>query len=264
MEDLSLPGMKVRMPQELAAGGTAWITVSWDTQTVQGETSAEILVRFNGLELVPLTISATIVPPIDILPYPAVFISGFRDEHVTRTLEIVNNDTAPLNIIALSRDEEDAPRSYSADIHVLEPGRRYQLDIELTPTSQARSQDVIQLLTDHPRFPVIRIPVNVLVKDDVYINPESVDFGQIANHVTSPESFLLKARRRPIQVLSVTSDLPFLKVTTATADVPTLTHEFRVDIEGKVAKGPFAGAIHVKTDDPTFPELKVAVEGEIQ
>jgi hypothetical protein len=260
MEDMSLPGMKVRMPQELASGGTGWITVSWDTQTVQGESSAEILVRFNGTVLVPLTLSATIVPPIDILPYPAVFISGFRDEHVTRTLEIVNNDTAPLHIIGLSRGGE----GYSAAVRTLEEGRRHQLDIELKGTTPGRLQDVIKVLTDHPRFPVIRIPVNVLVKEDVYVNPESVDFGEIVNHVATPESFLLKARSRPIQVISVMSDIPFVRVTPARADVSALTHEFQVEIDGKAPKGPFAGTISIKTDDRSFPERKVAVEGEIR
>jgi hypothetical protein len=264
MEDVSHPGMKVRMPQELVAGATGWITVSWDTQTVQGESTAEILLRFNEAELVSLTLTAKIVPTINILPYPAVFISGFRDERVTRTLEIVNNDAAPLNIIRLTRDNEDLPRSYSVEVRTLEPGRRYQLDIELEPSGQGRSQDVIKVLTDHPRFPAIRIPVNVLIKDDVYINPESVDFGQISNHVSSPESLLLKARHRPIKVLSVTSDLPFLKVTPARADTLAWTHEFQVEIEGKLPKGPFAGTIYIKTDDVSFSELKAAVEGEVQ
>jgi len=205
------------------------------------------------------------VPPIEILPYPAVFISGFRDEQTSRTLEIVNHDTVPLNIVGLSRENAELWESYSAEFTTLEAGRRYRLNIELKSAERAgRSTDVMKVLTDHPRFPVIRIPVNMLVKDDVYINPESVDFGPITNQVAGQESFLLKARGRPIKVLSVTSDLPFVKVTPSRADTPALTHEFQVGMEGKVERGPFKGTISIRTDDPDFPELKAMVEGSVQ
>jgi len=187
IENLSHPGMKIRMPAELAAESTGWITVSWDTQTVQGETTAEVLLRFNEADYVPLSLTARVVPPIEILPYPAVFISGFRDEKTSRTLEIVNHDTAPLNIVGLSRENVELSESYSAGFTTLEPGRRYRLNVELKPAERAgRSADVMKVLTDHPRFPVIRIPVNVLIKDDVYINPESIDFGTITSQAFSP------------------------------------------------------------------------------
>jgi hypothetical protein len=265
VENLSHPGMKIRMPQELVAGATGWITVSWDTQVVQGETTAEVLLGFNEAEPVRLTLSAKVVPHIDVLPYPAVFISGFRDESVTRTLEIVNNDAAPMDILGLSQENETQRRSYSAEFRTLDPGRRYQLNIKLLSTAPTgRSQDVITVLTDHARVPVIRIPVNLLLKDDVYINPDAVDFGEITTQEASPETFLLKTRRRPIKVLSVTADLPFLKVTSATADIPAWTHEFQVAIEGKPARGPFTGTIYIKTDDPSFPDVKAAVEGDVQ
>src|SRR5262245_38283473 len=41
IENLSHPGMKIRMPQEFAAESTGWITITWDTRPVQGETTVE-------------------------------------------------------------------------------------------------------------------------------------------------------------------------------------------------------------------------------
>ena len=261
--DLSLPGLKARMPQEIPAGDRGWITVTWDTRSVQGDMTAEVLLRIDEKESVILSLSAMVIPPVAILPYPAVFMSGFRDESVKRTLEIVNNDTRPLNIVRLARENGDSFQSYSAAVRTLEPGRRYELDIELKPTApMGKSQDTLNVMTDYPGSAVIHIPVNLLVKTDVYVNPEAVDFGLVTAQTPSSESFMLKTRRRPIKVLAVTSDLSFLRVSTGDPDTPQWTHEFKVEIDGKLASGPFSGMIYIKTDDPSFPEMKASVEGE--
>ena len=264
IDGLSHPGMKVRMPQELLPGNTAWMTLTWDTKLVQGEMTAQAYLRFDESGPVPVTLSARVIPPIEILPYPAVFLSGFRDEGVTRTLEIVNHDAAPLNVIGVSGENSDAAISYSATLSTIEPGRRHQLRIALKSAAPAgRSQGVLLVSTDHARFPQIRVPVNLLVKEDVYINPESVDFGQIEGKAGSEESFLLTSRRSAIRILSITSDLPFLRVTGPRPDAAASTHEFRVEIVGESTPGFFSGTIHIKTDDPSFPELKSPVRGEV-
>jgi len=261
--ELSHPGMKVRMPQQLPAGQTGWITITWDTRAVQGDTTAQALLLFNEAESAIVSLSAKVIPPIDILPYPVVFISGFQGEVVTRTLEIVDNDPAPLNITGISRENGDSMRSYSATFTTLERGHRHQLNIELKSEAPVgRSQDVLFVQTDHPRFPVLRIPVNLLVKDDVYINPESVDFGEITDEARNPETFLLKARNRPIKILSVTSDLSFVRVTEVNPN-SALTHQFTVEIVGNPAVGRFSGNIYIRTDDPDFPEVKAPVQGDI-
>ena len=120
--------------------------VTWDTRLVQGIRTAQALFRFNEAETI-LSLSAKVVPPIEILPYSAVFISGFRDESVSRTLEIVNNDSAPLNVIGIARENE-SERSYSATFRIIEPGRRHQVNIELKSAAPlGGSRDVLILCT---------------------------------------------------------------------------------------------------------------------
>ncbi len=77
IDALSHPGMKVRMTPKLLPGEIGRITVTWDTRLVQGDVTAEAFLRFNQAETI-LSLSAKVVPPIEILPYSAVFISGFR------------------------------------------------------------------------------------------------------------------------------------------------------------------------------------------
>ncbi|HET9215699.1 MAG TPA: DUF1573 domain-containing protein [Terriglobia bacterium] len=261
---ISHPGIKIRMPQEIRPGDSGRILVTWDTRLVQGESTAEALLRFNDAENVFLNLAAKVIPPIEILPYPAVFISGFRDEGATRSMELLNHDPDLLNVIAVSGESAGWERSYSTSLRAIEPGRRYQLRVELKNTAPGgRSTDTLIVRTDHPRFGTIRIPVNLFVKEDVYINPESVDFGQVTGKAWSPETFLLNTNGRKIKVLSATSDLPFLRVKTTSTESAS-THEFRVEIAEQSARGPFTGTISIKTDDAEFPELKASVYGEFR
>jgi hypothetical protein len=262
--DLSHPGMKVRMPQELLPGATGWITVTWDTHPVQGEMAAQVLLLLSDSESAVLSLSAHVIPPIEILPYPAVFISAFRDETVTRTLQIVNNDAVPLNILGVSGESKAAAQSFSTTVSTVEAGRRYQVSVDVKPTMPTgKSQHELRVFTDHPRFPIVRIPVNLFVKDDVYANPESVDFGQITGRTRAQESFLIQARSGAMKILGAATDLSFLKITETHPGAAASTHQFDVEIEGNPAQGRFTGNIYISTDDPSFPKVRVEVSGEV-
>lgn len=263
---LSHPGMKVRMPPQLRTGETGRVTITWDTRLVQGETTVQALLSFNETESAIVSLKGNVIPPVEILPYPAVFISGFRGEEVTRVLEVLNHDVAPINVIDVRREDPHSTGIYSVTLKTIETGQRYQLHVELKSDAPAgRSTDVLQIQTDSPRSPAIRVPVNVFVKEDVYINPETVDFGVVrrqASQAWSPETFMLKTRHHAVRVLSVASDLPFLRLSHAGEDSAS-THEIRVELQGNPGLGRFSGHIVVRTDDPSFPEVKAPVEGEI-
>jgi len=260
---LSHPGMKVKAPQEVPPEGKVRIGVTWDTRSVRGGTVAKVFLQLNDVESTSLNLYARVVPPIDILPYPAVFISAFRDEKTVRTLEVVNNEDAPLNITRIAGVSDAS--LFSANLRTVESGRRYEIDVEMKSDATAgRSQEVLEIFTDHPRFSVIKVPVNVFLKEDVYVNPESVDFGEIAGGTTGPETFLLKKRHGRLEVLSIESDLPSLRITHS-PDVTGSSHQFLVDLQVSTLKdGPISGHIYIKTDDPVFSEITVPVQGEVR
>ena len=259
---LSHPGMRVKAVQEIAPGAEASVVVTWDTRSVHGDATAKVLLWLTESQSISLTLSARVVPPIDILPYSAVFISGFRDERAVRTLEIVNNEDVPLNIAVVTGTE--AASVFSANLRTVEPGRHYLIDVELKSDAPAgKSQQVLEILTDDPRFPIIRTPVNAFVKEEVYVNPESVEFGSIAGGAPSQETFFLKKRHGRIEILSIESDLPYLKIMHSQDDAGS-SHQLIVDLQGSaVTNGPIVGHIYIKTDDPVFPEITVPVQGEL-
>ena len=158
---LSHPGMKVRMPPELSPGTTGRIHVTWDTRLVQGDTTAQALLRFNEAETVSQPFGKGNPPDRN----PS--LSGSVHQRISRRecdQNSGNRKSRPhtLNIMGISVKTESA-QSYSATFTTVEPGRRHQLLVELKSAAPGgRSRDTLLVHTDHPRFAVIRVPVNLL------------------------------------------------------------------------------------------------------
>jgi hypothetical protein len=131
----------------------------------------------------------------------------------------------------------------------------------------------VDLLTDDPAHPRLRVAVNVLVKADVYVNREEVNFGQVdlarlkrnptlLNLVT--QTFLVKRREGDMAITSVESDVPFLEIT---RDPTERSQIFRFDVApglDRIEPGRIDGSIRIRTDDPKFPELVIPVRGEFE
>jgi hypothetical protein len=257
---LSLPGMRVKLPQELAPSAEGAVTVTWDTRAVQGETTGEVILRFNDTESITLTLRARVQPPVDVLPYPVLFISTFHNERVHRTLEIVNNSAQAFQIKTIDGFEHPLEVTYTT----LESGRRWELGVDFESDTVARIDKVVQIHTDHPQHSVIKIPVHILVKPDVWVNPESVDFGRIIGKSTMAEIFLLKKRQGPIRILAVRTDISGLNVS-YTSSTAGDAHQFSVQFPNAgLPKGPVAGNLYIVTDDPVFSEVRVPIQAQIE
>jgi hypothetical protein len=98
----------------------------------------------------------------------------------------VNHEDRPLAITRV----EGGGRSFTAALRTLEPGKVYDLRVEVPAGAPpGRYEDTVYLGTDHPTRSRIPIAVNVFVKTDVYANPEAVDFGTVIRITTSDETF---------------------------------------------------------------------------
>jgi hypothetical protein len=70
------------------------------------------------------------------------------------------------------------------------------------------------LHTDHSTFPRLRLPVNVLIKTDLYASPSILDFGMIRLEQLkkNPELFTeivaIRKRDGDFRITSIESDLP--------------------------------------------------------
>jgi hypothetical protein len=267
----SMPGMKAKVKQEIPPGQSADMKIEWDTSRFTQQVKGQAMLFLNDKKQpkVVLTLTGTVTAPLDILPYPAVYLSQFAGERESRSVTIKNNQEHKFSITKL----EPQGKNFSAGLKVLEPGKEYRIDVTVPPgTAIGRYREALILHTDDKAYPRLNIEMNILVKPDVFVTPETLDFGRInLTQVKSNSSllnlleqdFLVKRKTGDMTIKGISADFPFLKLT---QDPIGKAQNFQVNVglaQDKLKPGKFSGSIILETDDPKFSKLAIPVSGEI-
>lgn len=265
--ELSEPNMKIRFKRKISPGEEGKITVIWDTQGRRRMVEGQITVFLNDPKqpVYKLTLQGEVVPPVDIFPYPAVFLSVFQGDKGERKLTFVNNQSHPVIITELS-----AGTNYSAVLKPIEKGKVYEILVNSNQNgSPGRHREMMELKTDKESVSY-KIPINILIKTEIYANPESVDLDHIdldqlnqnpgmADFLT--QTFFVKKRKGKFNITSIQSNIPFLTIK-QTPQEPSQAFQVDVGVDLKHLKpGKIEDAIIVKTDDDQFQEFKIPVKG---
>ena len=266
-------GLNARYPRTIAAGEEGAIHVRLDTRRLKGDVDAQAVVLINGDETNPLTLSVKgiVQEPLEILPLPAFFISVWKGESVERTITLVNHLPTPL---AIARVETEGPH-FTASARTLEAGQRHELTVALRgDATPGRYKGMLLIHTDPPASQPVRIPVHLLVKDDVWVTAPDVNFGGINRTELSrtpglmkllQQTFVIRSRTGTMELLSAETDVPGV---TLRRDPENVASEaFRVDAGvdlEHLPDGDFQGYIRIKTSHPSFPEIVLPVKGSVQ
>jgi len=268
--DLTGPGMTARFKPAADVGPPVSIVISWNTSKVEGQVEAQAIVQWTdpALPATTLTLAGVVVPPIELQPLGAAFFSVFTDERAEQVIRVINHESRPLIV----RRIEPAGSHFAATVRPAEPGRRYDVRITV-PAGQApgRFQEQLRIHTDSPIRPVIEVPVNVLVKADVYVNPEQIDFGDLsATAIRGPraggltQTVLVKRRQGPFEIRQATTDVPGLTIAVSPGGSQS-THQVDVRLAADaLAPRSLTGTIRLLTSDPRFPRIVIPVRGRIR
>lgn len=269
--DIGEEGLSVQVGKVIEAGGEIEARVSLDTSSYRRHTEASLKLSFDDPQVKPLalTLAGTVIPPVDILPLPVAFLSQYTGENKVRTLTIQNNRERPLAIERL----EPLGRHFTARLETSEPGKLYQLHIfAAEDAGPGRYREALVLHTDDPERALLHIQVNVLIKPDIFLSKESVEFGTISLSQlrTQPnvlqllaDTVLIKRKSGEMALTSVASDIAFLKLD---QDPVGRAQNFQLNVglvPEKLEKGAFSGTIKISTDDPEHPEIAIPVHGEV-
>lgn len=267
----SVPGMRLRARQAIAPGETAEIKVEWDTRGYQRAVEGQTLLLLNDPQLprVILTSRGEVQAPLEILPRPALYLSQYRGEPASGSLEVRNNRATPLKI------ERIEPRGghFQARVETLEDGKRYRLVVTGAEDAGAgRYAEALVLHTSDPAHPRLHIEVNTLVKADVHVSQDSVDFGRLSLTELQRHPDRLELLR---QTLIVRNRAGAMRITGLQSEVEGLhlsplpeaaAQAFKIDVgldPAHLAPGPLTGTIELRTDNPAMASLSIPVSGEI-
>jgi len=269
--EFSMPDMNARVKQEIDAGSSAEILINWDTSRLRGEVKGQAVLTINDPQTpeIVLTLRGKVVPSIEILPRPAVYISQFSGEGKSASLRIRNNRQRRLNLVRL----ESMGKHFQAKYKELEEGKLFEITITIpAETPIGRYRESLLVHTDDPELERIHLEVNALVKADIFINPEVVDFGRVsrARIQSNPEviefltqTIVINRREGEMSITAVKTDIPFIWVK---HEPEGRSAAFRLDAGLKpetLVNGRFEGQVILSTDDPGFSELRIPVKGEI-
>jgi hypothetical protein len=146
-------------------------------------------------------------------------------------------------------------------------GRGKQWVVEATLASEPPTGPLtgdVRISTNHPRKPVLDVPVAGYVRPVVMVTPPAADLGSFTAGQPRKASVLITNHgAAPLQLLGVTTDVRGL---TARIDEREKGKRFDValTLSPDVAKGPLVGSLRVRTSSPRHPLLEVPVKGEVR
>jgi Protein of unknown function (DUF1573) len=266
-------GMTAKMKPAIPPGEETALSIQWDTTRLKGAVVGKAVLEVNdpATPQITLVLKGVVKPGIEFLPYQAIFASVYKGESGYRSVRIVNNRERPLGITRVEQQGEH----FHAGIKPVESGKLYELEVTVPATvPTGRYTEAVFLYTDDPTMPRLMVPVNVLVKPDLYANPETVDFGRVAlkELADNPsvldlltQSVIVRKRAGNFSITNVTSDIPFVTIRRSPEGEGS-SEVFRIDValmKDRLRPGSISGSLRILTDDKQFPELIVLVRGEI-
>jgi len=268
---MTSPLLVTRMPRELAPGGEGMIHFKLDTTALSGPFKGHITVFLNDPSLpeADLSFEGVVIPPVEVSPLPAFFVSGLRGKEASASIEIINHEQEPLRILKV----EHANERFATKLETIETGQRYRLTLNLKPDGPGgRKSEPITVTTSSRAQPTFEISANTFLHERIYSFPDSVDLGAIPMSQIRKNPGILDTL---IQTLMVYQDGGSDFRATLRTDLPMLTLKWERGPQGdryqatisldpdKVKPGSFNGSLLIDTNDPAFPKLTVRISSQV-
>jgi len=268
---MTSPLLVTRMPRELAPGGEGLIHFKLDTAALRGPFKGQITVFLNdpGLPEAGLSFEGVVIPPVEVSPLPAFFVSGLRGKGASASLEIINHEAQPLRIVKVEYPTE----GFTTVVETLQPGQRYKLTLTLKPDGPGgRKAEPITVATSSDAQPTLEITANTFLHERVYTFPDSVDLGAIPISQIRKNPGLLSMLAQTLMVYqeggsdfraTLRTDLPGLKLKWERGPKGDRYQTTIALDPDNVHAGSYKGLLLMDTNDPVFPKLTVPISGQI-
>lgn len=114
----------------------------------------------------------------------------------------------------------------------------------------------LQVITDHPRFPELAIPMQGRVVGELYAVPEALALNADDQEPVNRTLLVKSSRRQSFRILRVDSPAPSIRVNIRT----TILSGWRLDVQNLAAKPELDGReLIIVTDCAAMPELRVPI-----
>jgi len=135
-------------------------------------------------------------------------------------------------------------------------------------------EETLVIDVSSPAARVLKLPVHLFVKPDLYATPDVADFGPVSlalirgpgrSQELLNQTILVTSRRDQFSIVSIVCDVPAVTVRQTPTGGPSRT--FQVDVslnQQRLVRGPLRGSIAVRTSDPDLPELRIPIQSDVR
>lgn len=249
-------------------GTSGRITAAVDVSTFFGPIAKYLVVYTNdpANPEVSLAIKVEVRPQVQIHPGYVRFLTvvGEATEHTDQTLWASDIDDfevrrvrSPYPFVRVEHREaaEDERRSEGR-------GTQWLVEVRLAPDAPVGPMaDHIEVETNHPDKPLVRIPVSGFVRPVLAASPPFADFGR--REVSGPI-------RASVQIKNFSEDE--ISLTEVASTIPEVQAEIQDDdgdyyiivtLHPGLPKGEFSGTVTVTTDSQKVPRVDIEVKGTV-
>lgn len=254
----------------IAPGETGKVHAELDTTGEQGGISKGITVLTDDPENphLVLTIKALIKPLIFANPGFARFIQPQLSDPGTVGQLVYSDSVENLELLSA-----ESPYSFLAasvrparedELSEEGTGRQWvvEMTLDYTKAPIGAIADYVTVKTNHPKQPVLEIPVSGYVRPMIVATPHDVDFGDIEIPDDGLTTYIVVKNygTEVMEVSDTTSTIPGV-----TVDVEPVRpgHEFNllVTLPPELPKGEFSGKIELQLDHPRKKTLEIPLHG---
>lgn len=241
--------------KQVEPGQTWELSVQFVAANRRGKTSKSVVVETDdpGARRVTFVFEGEIMPRFEITPATSVNFGVLQQSSVaSKTLSIFVKCEEKVTLTNARADTD----LLKANLREVEPGRKYELDVEtMPPLTVTNIRNKVLVETDSKEQPEISVPVYAYVQPRILIQPRTLMVPQPLND---------EFRRR---VVVRASEGVTFHVKEATASNPKVDvkvepvregQEYQVwlTIPAKTTLAPAGEELTVTTDDPQMPTLK--------
>ena len=270
--NLTPPLVVTKMPVRIPPGQRGSFAIRMETPRDNGDFRGAVVVNFKGEGSEPLVIRVIgkVVRPIEFDPMPVFFLSTQRGQPKTASIELVNNESDPFEIMRV----ENSSTRFAVEAETLEPGRRYRLSLTMKGDGPAgRMVDTITVVTSSRAHPFIEVRANTNLNERVHAFPDAIDFGSIstaslksgsqAAEALSTSLMVYQEEGKDFRIIAET-DVPFLRLSVSQADLKD-RYEIRLTlVPEKLRSGPVNGTVVILSNDQEFPRMTIPVKAMIE
>lgn len=250
----------------IAPGKEGKIELSVDGAKVHGEFSKAAEVKTNDPDhpQISLSISAKIIPYVNVVPEGTVYLHGRPGETIEKELTISSNEKdLDFKVLSVASNIDDKIKySFAPD------SKKGEYTVKITKDPALPIMSIYGNLiihTNSTKMPDTNIQVHVMTKSSILLAPNVLNYGEVKfadkQGPGTPSTKVLTITRAAgkLKITNVTTSNPNFK---AVLETVTPDQQYRVKVtftppERRTTRQTESGEMTISTNDPQEPTLKV-------